>query len=393
MTTCPTPATGANSSIYYIKEDVCGVTPDNPEFKLLRRTTGNMQLTKDTLESNELDGTRDRSDVRLGQNQATGEIGIEMSFGSHDDFYMAAIGGDQFLPIDTVGLDITVDATAKTFTRASGDYLADGYSVGDLVRFTALTGANSDPVVITALTATVLTAGNVQDGILVDENNVIANLNGSDRSVIDDICTSFTLLEHYPDLNSGTGGYIITRGVKVTGWSFTLAVNANNTGTFSMLGLTQEVDAQLPAGTTFAPVTKTEVFSGVDGTIYEGGNVLGYVNSADSSLDTEATAQFTLGSDYATFIEQGRVLSSITLGAFFADFTLLSKFVNETESSISLFMSNSDGAMLFTYPRTVYSSGAPDVSDSGSITQSLEALAMQAADGTSSIIIQWINNV
>ena len=76
-----------------------------------------------------------------------------------------------------------------------------------------------------------------------------------------------------------------------------------------MLGLDQVVNAALPAGATFEDLDKTQVYSGVDGTVYEAGAVLGYVNSADSSLDTEASAQFALGNDYAAFIEQGVYLA------------------------------------------------------------------------------------
>ncbi len=385
-TTCPTPATGANSSVYYVKEEVCGVTPENPVFKELRRTSGNMQLTKDTLESNELDGNRDRSDVRLGQNQASGEFGIEMSFTSHDDFYAAAIGGE-FTPGQTQGgLNITVDPVGKTFSADSGDFTL-AYKVGDLVSFAGLTGNNAKPFVATEVTATVLTAGNLPDDYLEAETGTSDALSAS-TAVIDDICTSFTILENYPDLEGGPDIYTITRGVKVTGWSFTLAVNSNNTGSFSMLGLNQEVNALLPAGATFEDLDKTQVYSGVDGTIYEGGAVLGYVNSADSSLDTEASAQFALGNDYAAFIEQGRVLSSLTLGTFFTSYTLLEKFINETPSSIDLLMESVDGSMLFSYPRVKYTSGTPDVSGSGSITQSLDALPVQTTEGTSSIVIQ-----
>ena len=385
-TTCPTPATGANSSVYYVKEDVCGVTPNSPVFKELRRTSGNMQLTKDTLESNELDGSRDRSSVRLGQNQASGEFGIVQSFTSHDDFYAAAIGGE-FTPGQTqAGLNITVDPTGKTYTADSGDFTL-AYKVGDLVSFSGLTGNNAKPFVATDVTALVITGANLPDGYLTAETGA-SDAQGASKAVIDDICTSFTILENYPDLDGGPNIYTITRGVKITGWSFTLSVNANNTGSFSMLGLSQEVNAPLPAGATLEPALETQVYSGVDGTIYEGGGVLGYVSSADNSLDTEASPQFALGSDDVAFIEQGRVLSEITLGTYFTSYDLLEKFINKTPSSIDLLMESADGTMAFSYPRCLFNSGTPDVSGSGVLTQSISALPEQTLEGTSSIVIQ-----
>lgn len=382
MTTCPKPATGAASAIYYVEETTCGVTPASPAWKLLRRTSGNLQLTKDTLESNELDGSRDRADTRLGQSQTTGDLAVEMSFGAHDDFYAALLGNTWASGTDEAGLEITVDADAKTFTRAAGDFTSN-YSAGDLVVFPSLTGNNALPFIATTVTATVITGAAIPDGQLTDETAVTTDINGADYLEIGDTCTSFSVLESYPDLNSGAGGYIITRGVKITNLSFNMAVNALNTATFQTLGLTQEVDATLPAGSTFPALTKYEIYSGVDGTILQDEAPIGFVTGVDATTDTESSAQFELGSNSVSFIEQGRVLSNLTLASFFVDFGQLEKFANETEVSLTLLMQSADGTLTFSYPRVVYTSGAPDVAAAGSITQSLDASAFKPATGSS----------
>jgi len=386
MTTCNKPATGAASSMYYVEEVTCGVTPPTPAWNLLRRTSGNLQLTKDTLSSNELDGSRDRADTRLGQSQTSGDIAVEMSYGSHDDLYAAVVGNDWVSGTDEAGLDITVLASAKTFTRAAGDFTVN-YSLGDVVNFPSLAGDNALPFVITAITATVLTGAAIGDGVLADESNTTTDINGADSLVIGTTSTSFSILEQYPDLDSGNGGNIITTGVKFTNLSFNMAVNALNTATFQTLGLSQDIDASLPAGSTFPSLTKTEIYSGVDGTILEDNAVIGFVTGVDSTTDTESSAQFELGDNNVSFIEQGRVLSDLTLSTFFVDFTQLSKFANETEVSLILMMESADGLLSFTYSRCVYTSGAPSVDGPGSITASLGASAFAPVNG-SSIVIQ-----
>lgn len=382
MTTCPKPATGAASAVYFVAESTCGTTPASPAWELLRRTSGNLQLTKDTLSSNELDGSRDRADTRLGQSQTSGDMAIEMSYGSHDDFYAALLGSTWASGTDEAALSVDVVASAKTFTRAAGDFTTN-YSIGDLVSFPSLTGDNALPFIATSVTATVITGDGIPDGQLTDETGVTTDINGGDSLEIGDTCTSFSILESYPDLNSGAGGYIITRGVKIVNLSYNLAVNALNTATFQTLGLAQEIDASLPSGSTFPSSTKTEIYSGVDGTILQDESPIGFVTGVDATTDTESSAQFELGDNQVSFIEQGRVLSNLTLASFFVDFAQLTKFSSETEVSLTLLMQSADGTLSFSYPRVVYTSGAPEVGGPGSITQSLEASAFKPDTGSS----------
>ena len=382
MTTCNKPATGAASSIYYVEEVTCGVTPASPAWNLMRRTSGNLQLTKDTLSSNELDGSRDRADTRLGQNQTAGDIAFEMSYGAHDDLYAAALGNTWASGTTEAAGDVTVLASAKTFTRDVGDFTTS-YAVGDVVNFPSLTGDNALPFIITTVTALVITGAAIPVGRLADESSVTTDITSGDYLEIGTVSTSFSILEHYPDLDSGNGGYILTTGVKMTNLAFNMAVNALNTGTFQTMGLSQTIDATEPAGSTYPTLTKNEIYSGVDGTIIEDNAIIGFVTGVDATTDTESSAQFELGDNNVSFIEQGRVLSDLTLSTFFVDFTQLSKFANETEVSLLLMMESTDGALAFSYPRCVYTSGAPEVSGPGSITASMGASAFAPASGSS----------
>lgn len=384
MTVCPKPATGAASALYYVEEETCGITPDNPAWKLWRRTSGNLQLTKDTLSSNELDGNRDRADTRLGQDQTSGDIAVEMSYGSHDDFYAALLGNTwQAGPADITGDTITVNAAAKTFESNNTDYAAAGITPGQLVQFPGLTGDNALPFVVTEVNGTILTAAAAPNDRLTDES-AGSDLTFAETVVIGNDCVSFSVLEEYPDLDNGNGGYIITRGVKVVNLSYNMAVNAINTATFQTLGLTQDVNIQLPTGSTFVDPLKTDIYTGVDGSVLEDGEPLSFITSADATTDTEASTQFELGGD--SFIEQGRVLSSFDLSAFFVDFSSLEKFKNEESVSINLLMESDDGALMFSYPNSNYTSGAPEVSGPQSITINLSAQANTTPEGSSIVI-------
>lgn len=389
MTICQNPATGARTSHFYAEEVTCGITPVSPAWKSLRFTSGNMQLTKDSVQSSELDGSREIADIRLGSNQTAGDISTELSYGSYDDILQAALGGTWDSGASDTAVDITVDEGTKTFTRAAGDFVADGVEVGDLIRFAdLLLGNNAAALVVTTVTASVVTCSQAEG--LLDEVETSDYATG-DKLEIGEARTSFSVLTHFADADGGAGEYHITTGVEITGFNFDVAVNAIVTGVFNTIGRAYEADAALPSGSTFPAMVKTEPFAGVDGRITEAGVLIGLVTSVANTLDNAASAQFEIGSNNTSFIEQGRANSTLSLSTFFEDSTLLNKFINETETSVVIILAGTDGALSFTYPRVIYTTGTPDVAGEGSITQALDAQALAGASGESSLVIQRLS--
>ncbi|MEJ4252744.1 phage tail tube protein [Enterococcus faecium] len=68
-----TPFKGANTAQFYVAETTPGVTPANPVWSPLRNTGGVPAITRDTLTSNELDGSRETTSIRTGNKQVSGE--------------------------------------------------------------------------------------------------------------------------------------------------------------------------------------------------------------------------------------------------------------------------------------------------------------------------------
>ena len=394
MTTCQNPSTGARTRHFYIEEVTCGVTPTSPAWKPLRYTSGNMQLSKDGLQSAELDGSREVADLRLGQNQTSGEISVELSLNAYDDLLEAALGGTWASGVELSGVEITSDATLQSFTRTAGDFLIDGAQVGMLVQCVDLVnGENNGIFQIQQLNGTTLYVCCINGVTVTDEVATTTDINFADQLQIGSNRRSFSVLTHFADADGGAGEYHLTKGVEIVGYSFDTSVNALVTGTFSTIGRSYSADVALPSGSTFVSVAKTEPFSSVDGTIQWNSGVvrepLAYVTSLTNTLDNNASAQFEIGSNDTSFIEQGRANSNISMTAFFEDSTILNRFINEEETSIQLTLSGTDGAFSFEYPRVIFTSGAPDVAGEGSITQSLDAQALLESDVfNSSLIVQ-----
>ena len=107
----------------------------------LRRVTSNLNLQKETYQSNEMRADRQIGDMRHGVESIEGSISGELSPGTYEKF-MAAILRKAWVTAPASGKesDITAAVTsgnAGTFTSAAtATFLQDGLKVGDVVRQT-----------------------------------------------------------------------------------------------------------------------------------------------------------------------------------------------------------------------------------------------------------------
>ena len=86
-------ANASRHSMAYVPEVTPGVTPANPEMVMLRHTSCNLGLSRDSFTSNELRHDRQISDVRTGTDRVSGDIGIELSFGEFDPLLEGCLAG------------------------------------------------------------------------------------------------------------------------------------------------------------------------------------------------------------------------------------------------------------------------------------------------------------
>lgn len=212
-------AVGSKTAQSYWAEATFGVTPASPTLKTFRGTMGaKFDLKRDTFVSNEMTATQQQLAMSYGTKSGSLNLPFEFSYGSFDDFMEALLGGtwasnvlkcgttersfgfedkiseigvyeqnlgciitgmnldvksNQVITgsfdgmfreqrgVQTVGAPLAFDSSAKTITRATGSWIADGFAVGDipLVTGAADAGNNVSTFPITALTATVMTLG------------------------------------------------------------------------------------------------------------------------------------------------------------------------------------------------------------------------------------------
>lgn len=136
------PATGAQTTLYYVKETTIGEVPANPVWIPLRYAGGIPQLTRESLESAELDGGRESFNFRLGAHLASGDVNVELSHLTHNDLIAAALQG-QFVedPKDSTRLICKVGGTVQSFSfLVKYEDLMPGTPKYDLITGVEITG-------------------------------------------------------------------------------------------------------------------------------------------------------------------------------------------------------------------------------------------------------------
>ena len=378
------PFTGSNTSHYYVMEVTPGVTPPTPLWTKIRNTGGMPAIIKDALISDELDDSREITGVRVGNEQAQGEYSVELSQTSQDDLIANAMSSTWVAGLNLSTIEVTVDSTLKTFTRSAGDYIADGVIVGNLIRHNTLTGDNAKPFIATAVTATTVTGAGITHTLT--NETVTTDIDTGDSIGTGSECKTMSILTWLRGKCGTVDQYIVTKGVEFTGFSFEVAVNAQVTGSFPLLGRSQDFTG-LPAGSTFAPELTTRAFGGVDGKILVDGAVEAFITSSTLTNDNGASAQFELGNKGVSFIERGPATNTVSMSGFMSNVDLVQRFVNETETRADIILNGQDGAMSFSYPKTFLTAATPEIGGPTSITQSLEGTAT-GSKTQSSVIIQ-----
>lgn len=86
-------ASGARHALNYVKETSHGVIPNTPAMTALRYTACSLDLSRQTMQSNELRSDRQITSVRTGTDSVAGDIDFELSFSEYDPLLEAALFG------------------------------------------------------------------------------------------------------------------------------------------------------------------------------------------------------------------------------------------------------------------------------------------------------------
>ena len=381
-------ANGSRHSMFYVPEATYGTTPANPAWKPIRHTGTTLGLSKDSISSEELRSDRMIADFRQGANQVGGDIKFELSFLSFDDLLEAVLGGT-WTPRATTGSQ-SLSASVGAFARAAGSFLTDGLLNGDTVVVSGFpTAGNNGRFKVTALTATSMSVTPLDGQTMAVDAAAAGRTIASHEATLKagTVRRSFSVLRQFGDL-TGNNNFLYT-GIEFN--SLELAINANQmvTGTIGIIGQgAAAATATPPTGSTFANPTTTSPLDSFTGALKEGGTTISVITEVQLKLDNSMEARFVVGSKTTILPSQGRSNATGQVSAYFEDSTLVSKFINETASSIEFNLPDTAGNNLkFTLPRIKYTGGQPDVDKEGPIVLSMPIQALLDSTTSTNISI------
>jgi len=246
--------------------------------------------------------------------------------------------------------------TSSTVGSATTDFLVDvNLEVGQSIRMEGWDVAASNGVFkITAISANLLTLDTT--ALTIETAGVVTLTaqrlkNGFARK-------SFVIEKFFGDVTQ----FMSFTGMRVGNMTLNVESQALVTGVFSFMGkegVSSQVTvlgSQIPAGIQDALNATTNV-----GNIEEGGiDLVTAIRSIDIAIGNNLRQKPQVGSKSSVDIGYGFVDVTGTMSVYFEDATLLAKFIDHTESSLTFTFTDSDGnSMVFTLPRLFFTSGSP----------------------------------
>ncbi len=301
------PTETGNSRYYaFVPEKVFGQTPATPVGQLLRWTPDGTSFGSDrtVMENPEMRTDNMYAAGRGGALRPKGNLGGKLSYGTYDLFLAYALGQPDFAadntcriaPMVTSGaISIAAAAAGKTFTRATGSFVTDGFAVGQTICTYGFTnGGNNSTFVISAVTATVITCSTATG--MVDESSAAG------RTIMLNTRPSFTLEEGHKT----TGIYFPFLGCVIDGFEMSGKVDQPVDIKFNVIGKSAGNEATSSLFSSFTQPNTNDLITTWEGSIKSGGNALPTVVGWSLKVDRNSSVASVCGGVDLYDIQPGR---------------------------------------------------------------------------------------
>lgn len=350
-------------------------------FKYINFTGESLQFTKESITSNNINPSRQVSDLIQTGFQVSGGINIEVAAKTFDDF-IEGVMWEEWGTATDVDVVATFDNSAKTITAGSGTPFAnivDGQFI--MIKNTAA-GSNADDgnlgifQVITATSDTVLTIDS--NYTLVTESTkdvtITGNLIKNPKDGMSSVRKSFYFEKAMEDLDPIY--YIDYSGCMVNSMTVSAQASSILTGSIDFMGKTSLIykdssssgDGSKSTGSKTAVVGNNVMNSvshvgtirmgstidvgGANVNVTEGSGV--YFQSLDFTISNNLRGVQAIGQMGNVSVSPGQLAVTGNMNAYFQDDTMYDKFVDGTEFSLSYEVIDENGdAYVFYFPRVV----------------------------------------
>lgn len=364
----------SSGRICYVKQTVCTELPAPLVWRAMRMTSSSLAYEKKTSESNELNYEGMVIDLPEVGARSAGQVSIEWSAQSYDDFIEAVLRGTWENVIDFNG-EITASASDAEFTAGSGTPFANarvgqmvligGFSVGE-----SYPGAGDSPnnrwweiqqVVSPQKIKVNTNSGSVLNG------TASAGFARSKYIVNGRKKPCFALEESFTDANS----HLLFLGQRVGSLSFSLTANQITTGQIEFVGLNvleyqgQET-APWSANAQYVPANSEAVLNAtanVGNIIIDNAVSTGSFRSLNLTINNNLRETGTIGAKFPR-VGYGRQSVSGTFEKLFVDLDLWRAMKEHAAMSLAFGMLNPERShgLYITLPRLKIASDQVDLS-------------------------------
>jgi hypothetical protein len=366
------------TTLAYVTEDTYGTLPA-AAFKYINFTGESLQFTKESITSNNINPSRQVSDLIQTGFQVSGGLNIELAAKTFDEFIEGVMWSDWGTTTDAT-VTATFAATGRTITASTGTPFANVIP-GQFVRVAGAVNAGNNGIKqVASATNTVLTldsnytlTNETETAAVVITGSVIKN----PKDGLSSVRKSFYFEKAMEDLDPIY--YIDYSGCMVNSMTISAQASSILTGSIDFMGRTSLIykdtvsagDGSKSTGDKTA-VVNTNIMNSVShvGTIRMGTtidvgganvNVMAgagvYFQSLDFTINNNLRGVQAIGQMGNVSVSPGQLSVSGNMNAYFQDDTMYEKFVDGTEFSLSyeVIDENGDG-YVFYFPRVTVGS-------------------------------------
>lgn len=366
-----TVAQGINKITAYKAQVALGTPAIGAGGQVLRRKTSVAKVSRATYVSDEIVQHQQSTGVNLGTASSDWQFDGLLSPGTYAGLLAGLIRKVFTATSAITGLSITIaGAGPYTLTDGATNFLTAGLKIGDVIRITAGTYANAvnrdNNLVVTGVTATVVTAITLNSSVLIAEGPIATStvtVVGKKALVplTGHTDTLFTIEEWYADISKSE----LFPDVRIGQADIGLPASGNATIKLASQGLGVRTKGVAQALTTPTAATTSPVLTAVRGVLLVNGAKNQVVTGVTLTVKTALSAEGpVVGSNYAPDMARGRVDVTGQFTALFDSTTISDLYATETLTSLVAVMaadtSNNSDFMAFNISAMKLTGDAPD---------------------------------
>ena len=342
-----------------IEETVYGETPVAGNFFEARFISEGLSGSPETTESAQIRTDRMSSGQVVTGLTLGGSMNFELAKETALENFMSSAMMSDWVTALAVSVDLTIDAAAKTITRAAGDWNSD-VRVGDMLTLAGFTDSNNNTqVLVTAInSATVIKYSG--SALIANEVGAGTTYQIADYLEIGTTKKSFSIEKQFLDLSNKGINY---RGMLASEMALNVNYGELVNGSFSFSGNDYEtfsaaVDAITNGRTIDAPATTNTLNGSIDMPVLinSATGALGpasfYIQGVTLNLNNNLTAQNAIGNVAPVDYSAGTANIAVTINSYLADsnWAILGKKLTQEDFALGFILKNGGGAYGFYLP-------------------------------------------